>query len=515
MEREFSPALQPLFFAVLENNLSAARRILAPLLPTPPPPPAPPPPVPLPPPLPRDEEERRVRGLATRELRAEIAARGARVPVGATEKSDLVSALLEAIANPAPPPAPAPAAPEPRPVPTAAAAAPRLNLEEVGATTSRTILSGAVEEYANEALGVEDLASKAPRPGGARRHGGPCFRILELMLRAGADPNAAYRSLRSGDTLCPMGLLAQFGLIEGLRLFVEHGRALDVMVPSHIPSKSALWPLQLAINCRHTDCALLLISHASFDAARDPRPLCAAAEVGDAVVLSRLLALPGTAAVLNTPHPDPRCGGMTALHTACYSGPGCVFLLVEAGADVLALTDGEPLAPGEDPDAPNSPLRSAMAFAISTGADATIIDALVAGGARRPTLVERKHNFGSHYYVGPSGQEQPIVDLRSLLGGGGGGGGGGFGGAGAVARPVIDVRSSVQRGQDAAGSDSRMRRQGCSLPSCGTMPAFGHSLKICSRCRSVGYCGPDCQRAHWKAHKAVCREVNSPAVAVA
>jgi hypothetical protein len=32
----------------------------------------------------------------------------------------------------------------------------------------------------------------------------------------------------------------------------------------------------------------------------------------------------------------------------------------------------------------------------------------------------------------------------------------------------------------------------------------GVRLQMCSRCKLVRYCGPQCQRAHWRAHKAQC-----------
>ena len=37
--------------------------------------------------------------------------------------------------------------------------------------------------------------------------------------------------------------------------------------------------------------------------------------------------------------------------------------------------------------------------------------------------------------------------------------------------------------------------------------AAGH--KRCARCRSVHYCGPDCQKAHWPAHKTACAPVKA------
>ena len=32
-------------------------------------------------------------------------------------------------------------------------------------------------------------------------------------------------------------------------------------------------------------------------------------------------------------------------------------------------------------------------------------------------------------------------------------------------------------------------------------------LHRCSRCWSAFYCGEECQKAHWRAHKAVCRSL--------
>jgi hypothetical protein len=34
----------------------------------------------------------------------------------------------------------------------------------------------------------------------------------------------------------------------------------------------------------------------------------------------------------------------------------------------------------------------------------------------------------------------------------------------------------------------------------------GVRLQMCSRCKRVRYCGPQCQLAHWQAHKAKCCE---------
>jgi len=41
---------------------------------------------------------------------------------------------------------------------------------------------------------------------------------------------------------------------------------------------------------------------------------------------------------------------------------------------------------------------------------------------------------------------------------------------------------------------------------CHSPASTGRALSMCSSCQTVAYCGPACQRAHWKAHKVACRE---------
>jgi hypothetical protein len=45
----------------------------------------------------------------------------------------------------------------------------------------------------------------------------------------------------------------------------------------------------------------------------------------------------------------------------------------------------------------------------------------------------------------------------------------------------------------------------CASPSCGIESV---SMKLCSKCKDVYYCGRDCQVAHWPDHKARCKAIS-------
>jgi hypothetical protein len=91
---------------------------------------------------------------------------------------------------------------------------------------------------------------------------------------------------------------------------------------------------------------------------------------------------------------------------------------------------------------------------------------------------------GSRAGAGPGGSSSsgPVVAGRQGSSGEGGGGSAAAGAARAAASA-------------AAGGARR----------CALCSKEGGGLKRCKGCNSVRYCGADCQKEHWKAHKAACK----------
>lgn len=52
-------------------------------------------------------------------------------------------------------------------------------------------------------------------------------------------------------------------------------------------------------------------------------------------------------------------------------------------------------------------------------------------------------------------------------------------------------------------------RMGKEMLECRTCKKVGAEVKRCAGCRAIGYCGRECQRKDWKAHKAVCKVASS------
>lgn len=81
-----------------------------------------------------------------------------------------------------------------------------------------------------------------------------------------------------------------------------------------------------------------------------------------------------------------------------------------------------------------------------------------------------------------------------------------------VARLVEVIECVAWNRVDAANKNAKPRSVAAGpLPAllhvccvCGRQRGDGVRILLCSRCRSVGYCGADCQRGDWPSHKVVC-----------
>jgi hypothetical protein len=368
---------------------------------------------------------------------------------------------------------------------------PKINLEMRHPGPGTTVLFAAAEEYFDEAKGIHDFE------GAPQRSGGRAFKVLELLLRRGADVNASFLNPSTGNMIFPMSAICAYGLTEGAQLFIDAAKDLDVMSPGNAELSrlafGVLWPLTQAISNGHTDIALMLIRHSSFKSGQDARVLAVAAEAGDSKVLGELLTLPGTARVINLPHPNPQRAGGTPLTCACWSGHACVEALLAAGADPLIDRSGKRPS-GVEPDSPRLNMTP-MACAISSGADPHVIDLLVKAGAHRPQIVLR--GSGLPVFVGRDGSEEEIIDMRTLSASGKGG-----------RMPVkisTDIISDVARPSSSSGLfDARFDKFACAA--CGKLPDFGVALLRCGRCKRAAYCNAACQKSHWRQHKKECAE---------
>ena len=71
-----------------------------------------------------------------------------------------------------------------------------------------------------------------------------------------------------------------------------------------------------------------------------------------------------------------------------------------------------------------------------------------------------------------------------------------------LASPALHVINSVIRGPLAAKNSMD--------PMCATCGEQGDTLKECTSCHSVWYCGKQCQKLHWFSHKKACLSLSTP-----
>ena len=70
-------------------------------------------------------------------------------------------------------------------------------------------------------------------------------------------------------------------------------------------------------------------------------------------------------------------------------------------------------------------------------------------------------------------------------------------------------------GDDGDGTDTAGGTERCGNPDCGVFVTSTNGAGLCSACRGTVYCSTACQKAHWKAHKAQCKEIQRSLAEVA
>ena len=64
----------------------------------------------------------------------------------------------------------------------------------------------------------------------------------------------------------------------------------------------------------------------------------------------------------------------------------------------------------------------------------------------------------------------------------------------------------TQATQSQSQSQSQPQKESCLKCGAATTKA-GNPLLRCSKCKTVNYCSPDCQKKDWKKHKQMCKQV--------
>ena len=79
------------------------------------------------------------------------------------------------------------------------------------------------------------------------------------------------------------------------------------------------------------------------------------------------------------------------------------------------------------------------------------------------------------------------------------------------AKDTAEEGDAARQAQLAVEVAEALSTRPCAHPCCTTLlgasEADAPRGKLCSGCRAVRYCGPACQKADWRAHKAACREL--------
>ena len=346
-----------------------------------------------------------------------------------------------------------------------------------------SILHYLVEEACNEALALGPDAPDMVVPTRANRLAararelrpqGPCHAALAAALASGV-PRTLAMAFCSVVTGVPKDALthpAQKGVARVIELLLAAGG--DANLGEALPAAGAASPYESPLECAvawgHSEAVGALLRGG---ARVTLRALASAGERGDDSAADALLtaaAARGVSALAllsgACTHP-PAYAGKSPLMLACLSGAAHVVAVMLRHCPSAAT-----LGAGGGAGLDDSPLlaKTPLACALLSGGAPELVGMRGAAGARAPVL------RGSEW-VAPDGSGMRVCLER-----------------------LREARSWL------VGRDGLAAAIGCD--GCGALPGVGKPMwHACYARRSVRYCGEACQRAEWKGHKALCKEL--------
>jgi hypothetical protein len=330
---------------------------------------------------------------------------------------------------------------------------------------------------------------------------------LRLLLRSGGLRCINEVHELNGST--PLSILCSRGNLAGLKVLLDETEAANVKLDArkgarnHDSMNAADEPLFRLLFARGNNHALGSVKDFSkmiellctrckevdLDSVRiDDGPpvggLAFAVEMGEKLVVETCIRLGA-----NPNFPSPHNKGMTPLHMACKAGSETLTrMLLDAGADTrLAKPENGTFV------LPITYTLNSMNMAV-----ADIIlrheEELEAKGELRPVSLETelrsnlsliRHQVEIFRKTGkPTLHNVHVVDRRTR-----------------TTKTDLEYENQVKERVD--------KKAGKTFEKCDGCGDFGASLKKCSACGTAAYCGRNCQKAHWKLHKQVCKAVQA------
>lgn len=151
-----------------------------------------------------------------------------------------------------------------------------------------------------------------------------------------------------------------------------------------------------------------------------------------------------------------------------------------------------------DPEAADAATLAAdVLYGMAACRDPALSQAVIDASAMAPLRALSRQPYSE---VAATSSSETLKELGRCKGGGGGRSGG-SGDAGTQSAPAMPPSTTAAAQPAVAAADERCAACGRRSGESGI-----ENLKSCGACHSVRYCGQECQRAHWRIHKAACQQ---------